>query len=343
MRKYSTIFPTWGSTPRRIFYINFFNHMRNPFEKHNSGETSSEVSGKEALRYQLDHPSVIDLYEGGTMDAVDVKPEEMKTKTPAVWLRGWGTTGEVHEDNILELAARGRRTLAVGAPHGIDAANIPESATEQGREIHDIELRKVAALLKMLDEKEIQQTDVVAHSEGAIYGVYAALLRPERFRNMVLVDPAGMVGEDTQGRLVKGAALDLALQTARIYKKLLTKEGFAAFKQSNTATKALAEVFASNPKSTVESVGVIAQSQIDELLEVLRELGIRISIVHGVDDNFFPMEKVQKQTTTKMVDGFYSVQGTHNQLYLHPEKYTALVDNALDALEALRKKEDDLK
>ena len=313
--------------------------MRNPFEKHGSRKEFPESAGKEALRYQLEHPSQIDLYEGGTMDIVDVKPEKMKTETPAAWLRGWGTTVEVHEDNILELARHGRRTLAVDARHGIESANIPESETEQGEKIHDIELRKVAALLKMLDEKQIEQTDIVAHSEGAIYGVMAALLRPERFRNMVLVDPAGMVGEDSEGRLVRGAALDIALQTARIYKKLLTKEGFAAFKQSNTATKALAEVFASNPKHTVESVGVIAETQIDELLTTLKSLGIKISIIHGVDDRFFPMEKVQQQTTTKMVEGFYSVQGTHNQLYLHPEKYTALVDNALDALEALRKKE----
>ena len=237
------------------------------------------------------------------------------------------------------MAERGRRVLAVDAPHGIESANIQESTTERGQEIHDIELRKVAALLKALDEKDIEQTDVVAHSEGAIYGVLAALLRPEKFRNMVLVDPAGMVGEDTKGRLVKGAALDIGLQTARIYKKLLTREGFEAFKQSNTAAKALVEVFAQNPQHTIESIGVIAETQIHEILKTLKELGIKISIVHGVDDKFFPMEKVQQQTTTEMVDGFYSVKGTHNQLYLHPEQYTFLVDTALDALEALRKKE----
>lgn len=148
-----------------------------------------------------------------------------------------------------------------------------------------------------------------------------------------------MIGDDTKSRLVKGAALDLSLQMARIYKKLLTKEGFAAFTQANTAGKALAHVFASNPKHTVESVGVIAETQIHELLTTLKELGLKISIVHGVDDKFFPMKRVQEQTTKEMVDGFYSVKGTHNELYLHPEKYTALVDNALDALEALRKKE----
>ena len=311
--------------------------MSNNFEKSPTQESSE--SNKERIKFQLEHPDKIDLYEGGVMDVVDVKPERPKTEVPTFWLRGWGTTLEVHEDNIINLAERGRRVLAVDAPHGIESANIQESTTERGQEIHDIELRKVAALLKALDEKDIEQTDVVAHSEGAIYGVLAALLRPEKFRNMVLVDPAGMVGEDTKGRLVKGAALDIGLQTARIYKKLLTREGFEAFKQSNTAAKALVEVFAQNPRHTIESIGVIAETQIHEILKTLKELGIKISIVHGVDDKFFPMEKVQQQTTTEMVDGFYSVKGTHNQLYLHPEQYTFLVDTALDALEALRKKE----
>src|SRR3989344_5316491 len=299
----------------------------------------SPESNRERIKSQLKHPDKIELYEGGTMDVVDVKPERPKTEIPTFWLRGWGTTVEVHEDNIVNLAERGRRTLAVDAPHGIESANIQELTTEREQEIHDIELRKVAALLKSLDEKGIEQTDIVAHSEGAIYGVLAALLRPEKFRNMVLVDPAGMVGEDTKGRLVKGVALDIGLQIARIYKKLLTKEGFEAFKQSSTAAKALVEVFASNPRHTVESIGVIAETQIHEILQTLKELGIKISIVHGVDDKFFPMERVQQQTTTEMVDGFYSVNGTHNQLYLHPEKYTALIDTALDALEALWQKE----
>lgn len=313
--------------------------MPNHFEGQPS-EQESSGSRREKLRSQLERRDSIDLYAGGAMEIIDVKPEEAKTETPTFWLGGWGTTTAVSEENIINLAERGRRTLAVDAPHGIESAAIPESATERAREMPDIELRKVAALLRALDEKGIEQTDVVAHSEGAIYGVMAVLLRPEKFRNMVLVDPAGMVGEDTTGRLVKGAALDICLQTARIYKKLLTQEGFKAFQQSNTAAKAVMQVFASNPRRTVESVGVIAETQIHELLKTLKDLGVKISIVHGVDDKFFPMERVQKQTTPEMVDGFYSVQGTHNQLYLHPEKYTLLVDNALDALEASRENEE---
>src|SRR3989338_2738466 len=311
--------------------------MLNNFEK--SSTQKPPESNRERLKYQFEHPDKIDLYEGGVMDIIDIKPERPKTEVPTFLLRGWGTIPEVYRNNIIYLAERGRRILAVNAPHGIDSANIQESATEHGKEIHDIELRKVAALLKSLDEKGIEQTDIVAHSEGAIYGVLAALLRPDKFRNMVLVDPAGMVGKDSKGRLIKEATLDIALQTVRIYTKLFTKEGFNAFNQSKIAAKAKMKVFASNPQHTIESIKVIAETQIHEILKTLKDLGIKISIVHGVDDNFFPMDKIQQQTTRKMVHGFYSVKGTHNQLYLHPEKYTALIDTALDALEALRQKE----
>lgn len=324
-----------------VWRLNLFKTKTMPNNLENPFKPESPMSDRDKIKLQLKHPDEIDLYEGGAMKVVDVKPEKPKTDIPTFWLCGWGATVEVHEDNIINLAERGRRTLAIDAPHGIDSANLEESATERGQAIPDIELRKVAALLKTLDEKGIEQTDIVAHSEGAIYGTLAALLRPEKFRNMVLVDPAGLVGEDTTGRLVKGAALDIALQTARIYKKLLTKQGLEAFKQSNTATKALAQVFAKNPRHTVESIGIIAQSQIQEILETLKNLGIKIAIVHAVDDKFFSMDKVQKQTTAKMADGFYSVKGTHNQLYLHPEQYTALIDSAMEALEAIRKKEAD--
>lgn len=312
-----------GIPLQKIFMPEYFERNREP-----QLETS-----REQFKSQFENPEKISLYGSETMNVVDLNPKNPKTEIPAFWLTGWGAPAEVHEKNIISLAERGRRTLAVDEPHGIETSQ--EASSKLG-EIHDIELRKVTALLKVLDEKDIDKTDIVAHSEGAIYGILAALLRPEKFNNLVLVDPAGMIGGDTEGRLVKGAALDLALQTARIYKKVLTKDGFEAFKRSATAVKALAEVFASNPSRTVESIGVIAETQIHEILTILKRLGLKISVIHGVDDKFFPMEMVQKKTTSDMVDGFYSVKGTHNQLYLHPEKYTSLVDNALYALQKKR-------
>jgi len=148
-----------------------------------------------------------------------------------------------------------------------------------------------------------------------------------------------MVGEDETGRLLKGAALDTVLQTARIYKNLLKEGGVDAFKKSMVGGRNVVKTVASNPRHQLESIGVIAKSQIHEIFEILRELGIKISIIHGVDDKLFSMDEVQKHTTSKTADGFYSVQGTHYEIYLHPEKFTKVINQALDALEALRLKE----
>lgn len=69
----------------------------------------------------------------------------------------------------------------------------------------------------------------------------------------------------------------------------------------------------------------------------LRQQGIKIAIIHAVDDKIFPMEKVIENSSRKMVDDFYSIKGTHSQIGLYRQKYMELVNNALDDLEALSK------
>ena len=308
----------------------------------------------DALEYQhtweeqFKNPEQIELYGEYKMEVIDLKPEKPISEVPAIFLRGWGTTADVYKTNLKEIARAQRRAIAIDEPHGIDIENLPDEERFKGQEIPEVELRKVTALLKTIDEKELVQVDLITHSEGAIYGSYAALLRPDKVRSMVVVDPAGMVGEDKQGRLLAGAALDVALQTARIYRNILKQGGIDAFKKSMIGGRDVAKVVASNPKHQLESIAVIAESQVHEILETLRDLGIKIAIIHGVDDKFFSMEKVQKKTLEKnqegetvhrSADGFYSVQGTHNEIYLHPERFTKVINHALDALEALSLKE----
>lgn len=297
-----------------------------------------DLNKPSALEKQFENFEAVEVY-GGKMWIVDLNPEKLKTTTPAVFLKGWGTTSRIYKENLMSLAEQGRRVLVIDNPHGIEAKNISEADTIEGQNIPAVELKKVAAVLKMMDVKGLEKVDIIAHSEGGVYGVLAAMLRPERFRNMVLVDPAGMVGEDERGRLLKGAFLDIALQIGRIFKRFKNMD-WPALSRTLQGGHEFNRVIAAGPQAAWESIGVIAESQIDELLETLKKLGLGIVIVHGVDDKFFSMDKVQQMTDRQTVDGFYSVRGTHNEILVHPEKHIKLIDQALDALEALKLKKE---
>ncbi len=294
---------------------------------------------EEYLRKQFEQSEKLELYEGETLSLRDIQPEKLKTEVPTVWMKGWGTTPDNYRDNILRLAEKGRRVLAVDNVYGVEGAKAEEVDAQKAKELglEGLMLDKVVAYLKMLDMKEgLDKVDVVAHSEGAIHAIFAALLRPERFRNLVLVDPAGMVGEDKAERLLKGATLDIALQVARLYKR----EGIlGTAKKMHGANMGMNKAIASGPKETWDSIGTITKTQIHELLGTLRERGIRVSIIHGVDDKFFSMDDVQKMTKSGTVDGFYSTKTTHNEVYLNPKLFNTLIDFSLDSLEALRQKE----
>ena len=75
------------------------------------------------------------------------------------------------------------------------------------------------------------------------------------------------------------------------------------------------------------------------MLRTLHKQGVKIAIIHGVDDSALPMEKMQSVAKQDQLDGFYSVKGDHFEIYAQPEKYTALADEALTALEAKLEKE----
>ena len=51
-----------------------------------------------------------------------------------------------------------------------------------------------------------------------------------------------------------------------------------------------------------------------------------------------PQERKMMESEYAPINGFYSVKGGHNQLFLEPEKYTSLIEAALTALEEKKKK-----
>ena len=261
------------------------------------------------------------------VNVYDISPETLKTEVPVVLAPGFSATPMAHEQNILGLAKAGRRVISADSPHGLQQPTV--EGLRQGA-YSEVELAKLSAVIQALEERGIEQADVVAHSEGALYMALAAYLYPGRFRNMVFLNPAGMIGKDNLFRAAKGMITELAGQAKAEAKRTDTDR----YKEELTNPLLPLRVLLANLKRTKASVEAITESDIIEMLKELKKEGVGISIIHGVDDKVFPMERMQKEIGKDTVTGFYSVRGGHNEVFIRPEQYTNAADAALDALEA---------
>jgi pimeloyl-ACP methyl ester carboxylesterase len=280
-----------------------------------------------ALEEQFSDTETLE-FSGGDVEVYDVSPEKTKTETPAIFFPGWALSAEAYKENIIGIAEKGRRVVSFDAPHGID---VEEAELASG--YPEAELRKVFTLIQTIEERGLSEVDIVGHSEGCLVAVIAATLYPEKFRNLVLVNPAGMMGEDKASSLTSRFAHD----NLRRFVK-----GMGDFKKSGRSLKALGKTLKSalgSPIKTFREILAIADSDIRDILEDLKDAGKGIAVVHSVDDKAFPMERLQRNVKKKHVTGLYSITGAHNEIYLDPEVRAKLIDQALDALEAKGKKE----
>jgi len=161
------------------------------------GENQPPYVRNEALAKQFEQTEKY-TYGSTTIEAFDIHAEKLKTETPVFFGTGWSASRGVYEASILGVADRGRRVLSMFAPHGIDT----DPDLGKGDNTYAAaELRKAAAMLRTLEEKGVEQIDIVAHSESAIWTLIVATMHPEKIRNIILIDPAGLIDEDTTVRL----------------------------------------------------------------------------------------------------------------------------------------------
>jgi pimeloyl-ACP methyl ester carboxylesterase len=237
---------------------------------------------------------------------------------------------------MLGIAERGRRLLSMFAPHGIDT---DPNFGAGDKTYAAAELRKAAAMLRALEEKGVEQLDIVAHSESAIWTLIVATMHPEKIRNIVLIDPAGLIDEDTTPRLAVSFVLDI-VQGALNKEKLPRPEVERSVQPGSPADLfgALRNM-TGDPMSSLKEVLALRDADIRFMLEDLKARGKHIAVIQGARDAIFPMERMNKVVNTTQVDGFYSVYGAHNEINSNPEAYIHVIDHALDALEKLSKRD----
>jgi len=301
----------------------------------------NNVSGENSFEAQFENKEELEL-AGGKAEVVDISPDTPKTEIPVFLAPSWGCTTEVYKPALKELVDHDRRTISLDHPRiGGDMKISEEEAVEK---YPTEELRKALNILGVMEQKGVDKVDVIAHSEGAINAAIAAMIHPEKFRNMVLFAPAGMIGEDTFTRLLKGFAgqskrADTLKGTGdeegRGWKDIEITE--TEKQVASDAATGVLKYFAKNPLRSIRETMDISKSQIHEMLRYLHEKGIGIVVMSGVDDPVFPMDKMQEIAKYDMLDGFLSLRGGHGEIGNHPELYMAAAEKMLTALEEKQK------
>jgi pimeloyl-ACP methyl ester carboxylesterase len=283
---------------------------------------------------QFEHPDQVRL-PFGTAEVGDFTPEHMKDEMPILLAQAWGLGLETYKPAMRELFNNKRRALSIAHPRiggGLDssmnAGNLSEGYPKA-------ELRKAFNSLEMLEEKNIKQVDVIAHSEGAINIALAAAMYPEKIRSIVFYGPAGMMEDESWARLAKGFGSQ-GTRSETIKDVPITDDERAV---GAAAMEDLKEYFLKNPGRAISEIAAIKNGHraVKDLLPYLHDkFGINIAVMSAEGDPVFPQAEVRKAADMGAVDAFISVPGGHGMLGEHPE---IIMPIALKQLETFAKRE----
>ena len=273
-------------------------------------------------------------------EATYSKAENPKTEIPVFLMPGWANTpGITFKKGIDELNDLGRDVLSVETTRIMEILNTEDEksgkmkVSETGEEHEKVEIQKAMAILKVLEEKNIEKTDLLLYSESCINGLIAASMQPEKFRKIIMAMPAGLIGKDTFPKLAGRFLKELLAGGINIAKDLKKPKfnGFNRFKRSGTYGHDITRYILKNPLLAYKEVSAIANSDTGYMVKNLEEQGIEIEIITGSNDPAFPPERIKKNNpdlldNIHMEDGEY---GSHGEIFMDP-KFMEIINKYLD-------------
>lgn len=252
-------------------------------------------------------------FNWGNIDVVDIVPEGNVDECPILFAPGWSITIDTIQNTLTFLADYGKRIISLNHKR---VGGVKRDSEE---------LRKASSILAILNRKNIELVDAVGYSEGCTNLLLAARLDPDKFRNIVLINPSGLVGKGKKMSIVKGFLVDLwGIKECKNGHKKRRK----VFKESLKYTL-------SNPIRSYQEVNEIAQIELVDLIKGISETGIRVSIIHNINDQTFDFAQVNEtleRAKNIHIEEFYAVGGGHFGLIKFPQKYMHIVAHALKNL-----------
>lgn len=264
-----------------------------------------------------DHPRTESyLLPGGAFRMVSYNPGQVRDPVPVVLVPGWAITRRTLEPAAEELAQRGRRVLALESRRsGADGVAAKDGLT-----------RAADATLIAARLGGQPHVDAVAQSAGAHAALLAAQSQPQRFRSIVLVDPAGLQGAEDFCSLALRFHAHIAGNIRRAVHAPEQRRRALGYQHQGALWIARA------PVGALRDAAALAALDLRPLLLEAQSNGIRIGIIHGAVDSLMPMAGVQSTVTRAYCDLFLSVQGEHHELFIQAERYAGAASIALDLL-----------
>ena len=265
---------------------------------------------------RIKHPQEI-LLPGGKVGMVDIKPSSLLENSIPVFVGGgWGSRPEDYSEFIEGLVDSGRHTLSLYSIHGINPSKkLKQEVKDKNYSFPRGAMRKVAAILELMEKSKINKIDAIAHSECGIPMTIAALLHPEKFRSVTLVDSAGMMNYKRLMKFIKRYYLYSKREPApnmdRILETILSRHTLAiAYSQATT--------------------------YIGHWLKELKDKGVNILYVHSLGDKLYTTERllgVEKTLEMEMVDELITIESVHSGISTDAKPYLVAINNYLKKLD----------
>ena len=285
---------------------------------------------------QFDQPRRLPIGVGWA-DYVDLRPADSAGR-PLVVVPGWSEGLDGMRDLARVFYDRQRRNLLA------DFSGL-KPADRQREPYHEI-VDKSEALIQLLTDAGVGPVDLLAHSEGVLTAAYAARHHPERFNNLVLAMPAGMIGHDSPMAL-----------TLRFLPKLLrgiTRDMHDNPPMAMAINRGVVRHLRQHPSRALREVKAMAKTTIDQPLHEIRfadqqpagpRFAGRIGILQAGSDPVFPHHFIESQVRLEgdhpqpNTDAYASIidkSAGHDDLWLNPQSTGVACLQMLDSLEASR-------
>lgn len=275
-----------------------------------------------------------------------------KDRTPVMIAPGFGVGPPHMKRFATSMAELGRSVITYGVPKG-DVEFDPSIGFTPDTPMEARE--HASALLRTMEYgsshifKNQEKYDVVAYSFGAINALIAAREHPEKFRNIVLVNPAGLT-EAKDPRLLRLVKLisnawnhrqQVIAEAANSKRSKALYREFAGGLDPKKAARGVIGFFRSLmniDQDAMRTLDAISRANLVPLIRELSEKGVKISVLAAEHDALFDVEQIERAAMDASVN-VYALKGAHANVGFNPSGVAEVLIDTLEGMSETRPEE----